>query len=383
MNDASPDPMQAAHALAPELRARAEEIEAARRLPRDLSDRFAAAGFYRLLVPEAYGGLERPPREAMEIFEVLARADGASAWCAFIGATSGRVLASLPEATARAVFREPTTLVCGAVAPRGRALAAEGGVRVTGRWAWGSGIANADWVLAGCAPGEATDDAGTPPRPRLVLVPAAQVEILDTWHVSGLAGTGSTDFALEDVFVPASRIVDLGAKPVVERPLYAFPQLALLGLSLGAIALGLARAAIDELIALAGGKTPQGSSRPLAARAHTQSEVALAEAGVRSARAFYLETIDAAWTEARARGVIPVECRRDLRLATTHAARASAEAIDRMYHVAGGSSVYLRSPLQRHFRDVHVLTQHMMVAPPTLELTGRLLLGLETDVSTL
>ncbi|MEZ4292256.1 MAG: acyl-CoA dehydrogenase family protein [Myxococcota bacterium] len=347
MNDASPDPMQAAHALAPELRARAEEIEAARRLPRDLSDRFAAAGFYRLLVPEAYGGLERPPREAMEIFEVLARADGASAWCAFIGATSGRVLASLPEATARAVFREPTTLVCGAVAPRGRALAAEGGVRVTGRWAWGSGIANADWVLAGCAPGEATDDAGTPPRPRLVLVPAAQVEILDTWHVSGLAGTGSTDFALEDV---RARVADRRPRRKARGRAAALrvPAAALLGLSLGAIALGLARAAIDELIALAGGKTPQGSSRPLAARAHTQSEVALAEAGVRSARAFYLETIDAAWTEARARGVIPVECRRDLRLATTHAARASAEAIDRMYHV---SRRQLRSICARRSND--------------------------------
>jgi alkylation response protein AidB-like acyl-CoA dehydrogenase len=381
------DLLRTARALDPVLRARAEEIEASRRLPRDLSDRFARAGYYRMFVPQAYGGLETPPREAMEVFETLARADGASAWCAFIGATSASVLASLPEQAAREIFATPETLICGAVAPRGTATRVEGGFRVKGRWSWGSGTQNADWVIGGCrllgrgGEPERSRDGG--PVTRLVVLPAAEVELLDTWYVSGLAGTGSTDFAAHDVFVPERRVVGLGVEAPLPRPLYAFPQLGLLGMSLGAIALGLARAAIDELVRLASAKTPEGSSRPLSARAHAQSEVALAEAAVRSARAFYFEAIDAAWSAASTHGAIALEQRRDLRLATTHAARAGAEAIDRMYHLAGGSSVYLRSPLQRIFRDVHVLTQHMMVAPPTLELVGRILLGLETDVSLL
>ena len=141
--------------------------------------------------------------------------------------------------------------------------------------------------------------------------------------------------------------------------------------------------AIDELVGFAGGKTPEGSTRSLAARGSTQSDVARAEALVRSARAFYYEAIDAAWEGARATGTISVELRRDLRLATTHAARSSAQAVDLMYHVAGGTSVYRTSPLQRMFRDVHVATQHMMVGPATWELTGRLLLGLDTDTNAL
>ena len=154
-------------------------------------------------------------------------------------------------------------------------------------------------------------------------------------------------------------------------------------MGIAAVTLGLARAAIDALVEIAGGKTPQGSARPLAARPSAQADVSRAEATLRSARAFYYESIDRAWESACARGRIEVDHRRDVRLATTHATRASAEAVDRMYDLGGGTSVYHRSPLQRVFRDVHVATQHMMVSPATLELTGRLLLGLDTDTSQL
>lgn len=365
-----------------ELRERAPEIERARRLPRDLSDRFAAAGFYRMCVPGALGGLEQPPAETMETIETLARADGASAWCVFIGATSGSALASLSETAARAIFAKPTTLLSGVFAPQGTATAAPGGFRVDGQWAWGSGTQNADWILAGCRivrEGKPELLADGTPHTRRMIVPAAQVEFLDTWHVSGLSGTGSTDFALRDVFVPESHVADLGIERPLARPLYAFPQFGLLALGVGAVALGLARAAIDELVGLAGGKMPSGSRRPLAARAAAQTEVALAEAALRSARAYYYEAIAVAWEAANRDGKISVAHRRDIRLATTHATQASAAAVDRMYTLAGGSSVYQRSPLQRIFRDVHVATQHGMVSASTLELTGRLLLGLETD----
>jgi alkylation response protein AidB-like acyl-CoA dehydrogenase len=380
------DTQAAAHELAPTLIERADAIETARRLPRDLSDRFAKAGFYRMCVPEAYGGLELPPAETMRTVETLASADGACAWCVFIGATSGSVLALLPEAAAREIFSSPETLLCGVFAPRGRAVAVDGGFRVEGRWQWGSGTQNADWIMGGCQvirDGEPERLANGTPRSRMMLVPAAEVELLDTWYVSGLAGTGSTDFAIRDRFVPERHAVGLGIDRPLERPLYAFPQFGLLGMGIAAVALGLARAAIDELIAIAGGKTPAGSARPLAARPAAQSDVSRAEALWRSARAFYYESIEAAWESAVAGGRIDLSHRRDLRLATTHATRSSAEAIDLMYHLAGGTSVYRRSPLQRIFRDVHVATQHMMVSPSIFELTGRLLLGLETDTAML
>ncbi len=324
--------------------------------------------------------------EAMETVEILARADGASGWCVFIGATSGSVLASLPEASAREIFSTPHILLSGVFAPRGTAVAEDGGFRVDGQWPWGSGTQNADWVLAGCQvirDGKPELLRNGTPRSRMLIVPASQVEFLDTWHVTGLAGTGSTDFALRHVFVPESRAVGLGIDRPLERPLYVFPQFGLLAMGIAAVALGLGRAAIDELVSLAGAKTPEASARSLAARSNVQIEVALAEAELRSARAWYYETIATAWESATRQGRIELEHRRDIRLATTHATSASARAVDRMYTVAGGTSVYQRSPLQRIFRDVHVATQHMMVAPPTLELTGRLFLGLETDTAML
>ena len=382
---ATDDPLGAASALAPILRERAEEIEDARRIPPDLSQRFAAAGFYRMCVPEAYGGLELPPARTMETIETLARADAASAWVVFIGATSGTVLSMLPADSAREIFATEQTMLAGVFAPRGKAIPERDGFRVEGQWQWGSGTQNADWILAGCQvirDGKPELLRNGTPRSRMMIVPAREVDFLDTWYVSGLAGTGSTDFAIHDRFVPNQRAVGIGVDGPLDRPLYQFPQFGLLGMGIAAVALGLARAAIEELVEIAGGKTPSGSARPLAARPAAQSEVARAEATLRSARAFYYEAIDAAWREACA-GRLSVESRRDIRLATTHATHACAEAVDRMYGLGGGTSVYRRSPLQRIFRDVHVATQHMMVAPSTLELTGRLLLGLETDVSVL
>jgi alkylation response protein AidB-like acyl-CoA dehydrogenase len=390
MNDAAKiakgDMREVARGFDAELRERASEIEDARRLPRDLSDRFARAGFYRMCVPEAYGGLELPPAETMEAIEILARADAASAWCVFIAATSGTVLALLPEASAREVFAKPETLLSGVFAPRGKAVVVDGGFRVDGQWQWGSGTQNADWIMGGCQVlrgGQPELLRNGTPRSRMMLVPASQVEFIDTWYVSGLSGTGSTDFAIRDVFVPDGRAVGLGVDGPLPRPLYAFPQFGLLAMGIAAVSLGLARAAIDELVAVAGGKTPSGSARPLAQRASTQSDVARAEATLRSARAFYYEAIEAAWQSALSGGRIEVEHRRDIRLATTHATHACAGAVDRMYELGGGTSVYRRSPLQRIFRDVHVATQHMMVASGTFELTGRLLLGLDTDVAVL
>ncbi|MCZ6463706.1 MAG: acyl-CoA dehydrogenase family protein [Proteobacteria bacterium] len=386
MSVAAADMPAAALAMADELRKRADEIEKTRRLPADLSQRFAEAGFYRMCVPEVYGGLELPPGESMRTIEALAQADGSSAWVVFIGATSGTVLALLPPDSAREIFHRPEVLLAGVFAPMGVAVAGDGGFQVNGRWQWGSGTENADWVMGGCRvirDGETELLRSGVPRSRMMIAPASEVEFLDTWHVSGLCGTGSTDFAMNDLFVPEERAVGLGVDGPLERPLYAFPQFGLLAMGIAAVAMGLARAAIDELVSFAGGKTPQGSSRSLARRSGAQSDVARAEALLRSSRAFYYEAIEAAWESACTKGEIGVEHRRDVRLATTSTTRACAQAVDLMYELGGGTSVYRRSPLQRIFRDIHVATQHMMVGPGTLELTGRLFLGLDTDTAML
>jgi alkylation response protein AidB-like acyl-CoA dehydrogenase len=150
-----------------------------------------------------------------------------------------------------------------------------------------------------------------------------------------------------------------------------------------AVALGIARASIDELIAIAGRKKRYGASATLANSPSAQTEVALAEARLRSARAFFYETIDSAWSLARAGGPMPTDARRDMRLSATHAMRAAIEVVNAMYTLAGGSAVYESCPLQRHLRDVHVASQHITVGAGTLETVGQLLLGVEANTATL
>jgi len=317
----------------------------------------------------------------LRALEILASADASVAWCGFIATTSSTALAALPEATAREVFATPETLICGVFAPHGRAEAAPGGFRVQGQWAWGSGTLNADWILAGCQlfrDGEPLQGDDGMPRQHMVIVPAREVEFLDTWYVSGLCGTGSTDYRLNGVFVPDERVVGWQVQRPLALPLYAFPNFTLLAMGIGAVALGAARAAIDELVALAGAKKPTHSSKTLSERPDVQAAVARAEAELRAARAFYYEAAEAGWQAALASGRVALPLRRDIRLATTHATHGAVRIAQAMYECGGGTALYRRSPLQRRLRDVHAMTQHVMVGPATWETAGRAFLGIES-----
>jgi alkylation response protein AidB-like acyl-CoA dehydrogenase len=369
-----------------ELSRRADEIEDLRRLPADISARLAAEGFYRTMIPEAYGGLELDPAENLQIFETLAQADASTAWCVFIAATSGTMLASIPESAAREVFCDPDISLAGVFAPMGRADMTDGGFRVNGEWQWGSHSQNADWIAGGCRLFEHDEakllDSGSP-QTHMMLAKAEDIEFLDNWNVSGLSGTGSTNFAMRDVFVPEDRAVGYKPGRPLARPLYVFPQFGLLALGIAGVSMGIARSAIDELISLATDKVPQGSTRSLANRPATQASVAKAEVSLASTRCHLYSVIDAAWQAACGDGRLTTDHRRDLRLATTHTTQTCAEVVDSMYNLGGGTSVYRRSKLQRLFRDIHVATQHAMVGVNTLELTGRLFLGLDTNIAML
>ncbi len=381
------DLQAAARGFHAELRSRAGEIESGRRLPADIAKRFAEAGFYRPCVPQAYGGLESDPLTLSNLIETIAEADGSAAWCVMIAATTGLVAAYMPPATARVIFeRDPNVILAGVFAPRGKAVEEGAQYVVNGRWQWGSGSPNAKWIAGGCVVLRDGKPALLPsgvPDSRMMIVAVEDAELMNNWDVSGLCGTGSQDFAFKDVRVAKEMSVSLMSDKPLARPLYAFPVFGLLAAGIASVMLGLGRAAICELIAIAGGKTPEGQRKPLAARAKTQEDVAEAEALLSSARAYFRDSIAKAWDEARRGESLSVEARRDLRLSATHAARSSVRAVDLMYHLGGGTSVYRSSPLQRIFRDVHVASQHMMVAPTTMELAGRLLLGQEAELSQL
>lgn len=367
--------------------ARADEIEAARRLPADIAAAMAREGLFRIATPRSLGGLELAPAEIVETIEAVARADASAGWCLMIGATTTLSLARLPHAVAAKVTADPDVITGGVFAPLGRATLEGDHARLSGRWSWCSGSANCSWLFGGAFVMEKGEPRRLPsgrPDTRMFLMPRADVELLDTWHAAGLKGTGSGDMQVANLAVPLDHAVSLTDDPPLEDgPLYLFPVFGLLALGIAGAASGNARAALDALQAGLGSRRPQGSSKSAAERATVQSEFAQAEARLLSARALLFETLHAAYALAQAKGEVGLETRARLRLAATHMVRTAADVTRIAYDLGGGSALYLENPLQRRFRDAHAMTQHMMVAPPTWELAGRVLLGLPTDASLL
>jgi alkylation response protein AidB-like acyl-CoA dehydrogenase len=374
--------MKIARSFADELAERSAEFEDQGYISQDLVDRIAETGLYRLCNPAEQGGLGGSPKDYAEVVEYLAQFDSASAWVLFIGITSSLSMGNLPDSEIKAILADKAAMTAGVFAPMGRAIPAEQdgvqGFRLSGQWQWGSGSRNCKYLSGGGfvtdADGNIQTNAHNIPDQRSFVLDRNAVELVDTWHVSGLKGTGSGDFKVTDQFVPENRVFNAMMSNGADSSIFKFPTFGFLGIGIAAVALGMARACLDEIVAIAVAKTPQGSKRALATRASAHIAVAKAEAQLRSARLFFYDAIGHAWQGALDGEKPSLEVRGNLRLALTHTVQSCATLITDLYTLAGGSSVYLKSPMQRYFRDIHVVTQHMMVNEATLEMVGRVLL---------
>ena len=376
-----------ADALLATIADRAADTEAQRRLPADLAAELAEAGLFRLLVPQSLGGAEVDVATLFNTLEQLGRADAATGWCVMIGGTTALISAWLPLEHAREIWADPGVITGGVFAPMGRATVDGENYLVSGRWAWGSGSANCSWLLGGAVIIEGGEMRRLPngaPDHRMMVMRRHEVELIDTWDALGMRGTGSGDLAAKDVRVPQGRSVSfITDTPCETGPLYRFAPFGLLALGIAAVASGNALGALDDLKALAVAKKGQGSSRSLAERGVVQADFAVAQADLGAARALVHAEIAAAWDRVVAGDTLDLLARARLRLAATRLTQVSARVAAKMHELAGGTSVYASHPLNRRFRDAHVATQHVMVAPPTLELAGRVLLGLPVDASML
>ncbi|MEM6557389.1 MAG: acyl-CoA dehydrogenase family protein, partial [Pseudomonadota bacterium] len=230
--------LDAAIALQSELSARAPEMEDARRLPADLAKKLAEGGLFRMVTPSAYGGLECTPRQIVDAVEAVAEANASAGWCVMIGATTAMNAAYMEPAMAHEIYDDPMIITGGVFAPMGKAVVDGDDYIVSGRWQWGSGSANCTWLCGGSMvfeDGELRTLPSGRPDARMMIFPAAEVELIDTWHVMGLKGTGSGDLAVENVRVPTARSVSLVAdKPLIDGALYKFPAFGLLSLGVAA-----------------------------------------------------------------------------------------------------------------------------------------------------
>lgn len=371
-------PLEAARRLTSTVARRAPELESARRIPHDLLDELAAAGCFRVLTPTSHGGLGADLPTGMRMFEALARADASVAWTVMIGGASWIDLVGLPRATFDELFASgPNVIFAGVFSPSSSITAVDGGYRVTGRWSFASGCEHADWLFGNNVE-KIEDDV---PHLRMAVFTPDQVVIEDTWNVSGLSGTGSHHFHVDDVFVPSDRtLVPLVDEPCIDAVIARIPPPATLSLNIGSVAVGIGQGALDDIVALATGKIPLLAESTLARNAHFQFELANTDAALRAARALLYETAESVWAAATRGSPLSLEDRARLRAAAVWATNRATEVVISAYRAGGGSSVYASSPLQRRLRDVNALTQHFLVRNDTLTTAGAILAGQDVSV---
>lgn len=368
-----------ARALEAILRAEGAAIERERALGPVALEALGSIDAFRMLVPASVGGLEAHPRTYVETLEALSIGDSAVGWCAMVAATTGLCGGYLAPDVARAIWPGPAAAACGVFAPMGQGVREGDAFRISGRWPFASGCQHSAHRLVGFVVRDAERV-----EVRQAILAAESSRIVDTWNVSGLRGTGSHDLVVEGALVPAERTLRLGVDAPREAGLlYRFPLFGVLAAGVAAVALGIARGALDAGMTLAAEKKPLGGKRSLAERELVQADLARAEASLRAGRALLLSTIDDVAARASGGAAMTAKDKAELRLAATHATERSAACVDLVHRVVGSTGIYEAHPFARAFRDVHVATQHAMVADATYALAGRVMLGLPTDESTL
>jgi len=318
--------------------------------------------------------------------EEISGHDTAAGWTLANPLDWAYLCARLPDEGVEEIYAHGANVVI--AAQFGRPMQAseiQGGYRITGRAPFFSNCHDADWIATSAVlVGDHTRPEGQG-GPELVMVylPRESCEVIDTWHVLGMRGTGSNDVAVADVFVPAVRtfpiVPEFTPGSHYRGPLYRFPIIGIVAGNLSPIVLAVARRAIDEVSALAQNKVPVTRSTPLRERASAQAKLARAEAALRAARLLLYDTISEAWQATLAGDALSLKQKADLLLAMTHAVSSAVEAVELMYSVAGTSGIYITSPLERYFRDIQVLRHHAFGAETRYETVGQVYLGLPPD----
>lgn len=374
--------------LAPRIAAAADAIERSRRIPDDLLDALHAAGFYRMFIPRRYGGGEVHPLAFMRTVQAIARADASIAWNIGQNAVCAILAAYLEPEVAQAVFGDPrAVLAWGPAAGPARAVACEGGYRVSGRWSFASGMRQATWLGPQSPVFEAD---GSPHRPgeerwrkRVFLIPASAARVEDTWDVIGLRGTASDAFALDDLFVPEAYSAHRESPLENREPgwLYCFSIHNLFSCGFAAIALGVAQAMLDAFIELASHKVPRGMPRTLRENAVVQAGVARALAKLESAETYLMHSVGEICDAVQATREVTLAQRMRIRLCSTHAIHAAREVGDFAYEAAGATAVFAAQPFERRFRDLHAICQQLQGRAGHFETVGQHLLGLDADTT--
>lgn len=375
--------MKVVEDLFPKVKAVSNQIHEYREIPPPLVQEIADRGMFRLLIPKNLGGAELNFLDFLKIIQYIGEADSSMAWCL----NQNNILATncvrMPDSIAKKIWSEQRAVVTnGPPTSSAKAVIAEGGYTLSGRWNFSSGIRHATWVAA-LAPirqdDNEPDSFTNRNEARIFLIPKDQVKVLDVWDVRGLRGTGSFSFEADNVFVPVEHSFN-GSDPSREPgPVYAIPTVLTFGAGFATAALGNARASLNAIKEIAKTKKPAYGDTSLRDMSTTQRLVGQAEGMWRSSRSYLTEAIEKIWDSARDHGTLTVEDRIDLRLAATHAIRNSCEVVNIAYNLAGSDAIFEDCPLQRQFQDANVMSQQGQGRMIHFEVVGAYHMGTERE----
>ena len=382
----APEHVERARALAPAIAAAADETERERRVAAPLMQTLHDAKMFRLLLPRSLDGAELDPLTYVRVVEEVAKADASTAWSLCQTAVCAMIAAYLPADAAMEIFgRDPKAVLAWGAGPAGRAVASEGGYRVTGNFAFASGGRHATWMGAHTPVYEPDGtqrrtQAGAPVI-RTVLFPASAAPMTDIWHVMGLRGTGSDAYAVSDLFVPEAHAVGRDDPAYRRYPgaLYVLPTNSLYSCGFASLALGVARALLDAFVTLAMEKTPRGYKHVLRLSAVTQTEVAEAEARLRAARMYLRGTLGDIWESVQRTSALTLEERMAIRLSASQTLKEAVAVGDFAYYAAGATAIFESHPFERRFRDLHAVSQQLQARRSHFETVGKFLLDVEVD----
>jgi len=382
----SRDYVARARELGPALDAASNEIEQKRELPTTVLSLLGENGFFRLLQPASLGGAELDPMTYVRVVEEIARHDASTGWCVEQANGCSMVSAYLDGDVSKEIFGPSDGIVAWGPAGPAELRHVPNGFRLSGAWNFASGSHHATWLGAHVA---VRDSDGEPMRTaeggevlRTLLFPKCAATITDIWRVVGLRGTGSDRYSVTDLFIDDRyTVMRPGTAPRHSGRLYSFSSSSLYAAGVAAVALGAARGIIADLTELGREKTPRGGRQRLCENQVVQSQLAQAEARVRSARAFVLEAFSSAWDEAGERGQLSLEQNAMIRLATTWAIQQAREVVNTLYHAAGATAIFDDRPFERRLRDIHTASQQTQASQAHFETIGRVLFGLPPDTA--
>jgi alkylation response protein AidB-like acyl-CoA dehydrogenase len=367
--------LAAVHRLAPLIREQRRSFDQERRIPEGVFTALADAGLFRLYLPKTLGGPELSPFDFMRIVEAASALDGSVGWLVGNGGGMSRIGGYLPESVARDWFVDPRAFIVSATGAIGTAERANGGYRVSGRWPFGSGAHHATRFM-GLASVKTSEGENGPPM--CCYFNKSDVQMHDTWFVSGLRATGSCDFEVQNVFVPVEHthpLVDF--KPTQAGLLYRLPGLSAFAWTVSVVPLGIAQGAIDSFVGFAGKKMRLGSSVPLRDHESIQGMIGRSETAVRAARAFLVDAMEELMAATDVGGDRLIQARAFFRAACTNAAESAIRVVDWIAADAGTAAIFETGTLERSVRDVHVAAKHVAMTPNSYVVAGRLSLGLE------